>query len=79
METEKAEDIRNEIIDALDNTENLSQEELRKVYCRALAFCKKLPREKRGAFFWESGVEMLAMLVDGFDYENRAKVSKEHQ
>lgn len=60
--------IKKKIIDTLNNLENLSQEDIIAVYEEASTFGKRLSPEERGAFFWRSCFETLAMIVDGFHH-----------
>lgn len=44
-------DLRNKILYALNNAENLPRDRLQKVYREAVTFGEKLPPKERGAFF----------------------------
>ena len=56
-------EIRKKIADAINDRKTISAEELRAVYDEATHFAKTLPPNKRGAFYWETCMESLAMLV----------------
>lgn len=51
------------MIDTLNKAEILSQTEIDEVWNEAVAFLKTLPKEKRGDFYWNSGMECLFLLT----------------
>lgn len=55
--------IRVKIIDAINNSKKISYDELKQIHVEALKFIETLPQAERGKFYWESGFEMLEMLV----------------
>ena len=63
MGNEKKFRVRNKVIDTLNKAEILSQTEIDEVWNEAVAFLKTLPKEKRGDFYWNSGMECLFLLT----------------
>ncbi len=51
------------MIDTLNNAEKLSQADIDEVWNEAVAFLNTLPKEKRGGFYWNSGMECLFLLT----------------
>ena len=60
---EKSDRVRDRVIDTLNNAEKLSQAEIDEVWNMAVDFLKTLPKEKRGGFYWNSGMECLFLLT----------------
>ena len=60
---DREKEMRQRVINALNNSEKLSEEELRKVRDEVLTFADSLG-DRRGAFLWKSGFEVLDMIVD---------------
>lgn len=48
---------------AVQNVQNLTQEEIDALWAEAMDFIKTLPKEKRGGFYWRSGLECLFLFT----------------
>ena len=60
METEK---LSGRIIEAFNNRENISQEEIDELWEEVKEYMKALPSKERGAFHWRSGAEAFFLLT----------------
>lgn len=64
METaEKAQRVREKIINTLNNIEDFTQEEIDIIWDEAMEFIETLPKDKRGNFYWNSGLECLFLFT----------------
>ena len=55
--------IKKKIAAALSNIEQLTQKEIDALWQEATAYIRTLPEEKRGGFYWRSGLECLFMFT----------------
>lgn len=55
--------IKRRVLAAFNSAENFTQEEIDTVWKEAMTFIKTLPEEKRGAFYWNSGLEAFFLLT----------------
>ena len=62
-EETKSRKLKEKITYAMANIEKIPLPELELVQDEARAFIQTLPKEKRGAFYWKSGLECLSMLI----------------
>ena len=56
-------ELRNEIIDTINNCERLTQAEIDTVWAKAMTYIRTLPKKERGGFYWNSGLECLFLLT----------------
>lgn len=60
----RASKIKAKVATTLKNADTLSQKDIDMVWNEAVAFLETLPKEKRGAFYWNSGgLEALFLLT----------------
>ncbi len=55
--------MKRKVLAALNSAENFTQEEIDAIWAEAMMFIKTLPKEKRGAFYWNSGLEAFFLLT----------------
>lgn len=55
------------IVSAIQNIQNLTQEEIDALRTEAIDFIKTLPKEKRGSFYWRSGLSRVKRKVTKYD------------
>ena len=64
MGTERrAVELKNKIVDTVNNCERLTQKEIDLVWDEAIAYIRTLPKRERGGFYWNSGLECLFLLT----------------
>lgn len=59
----KTVELKNKIADTINDCERLTQEEIDEVWEEAMEYIRALPKEKRGGFYWNSGLECLFLLT----------------
>lgn len=59
----EATELKNKIVDTINNCENLTQEEIDAVWQEATEYIRSLPEKERGGFYWQSGLECLFLLT----------------
>ncbi|MBQ7198857.1 MAG: hypothetical protein IJS29_06310 [Selenomonadaceae bacterium] len=76
MESIEKRKLKSRIAEVINNVENMSDEELIKAYQKINESIKEMPRNERGEFEWESGIEILTMIVLGIEQKklNKEKV-----
>ena len=60
----KEEEMKKRILWAVNNRQNMTHEELKTVRDEVLESARTILGDKAGGFLWESGFEILDMLVD---------------
>ncbi len=55
--------LKEKVLRAFNSAENLTQEEIDTLWEEATTFIKTLPEEKRGGFYWDSGLEAFFLLT----------------
>lgn len=77
MGSAEKEKLRSEIADAINNVDNMTDEEIVIAYKKIDAELQKMTLGESGKFAWESGLEVLTMIYLGIEYKkNKEKYSQ---